>query len=97
MMRCCGILFYMAADLQQLQVEFGGLSSLLAESQAEAEVDVYSQMSFEAQDKVVRSLARQTAAGDVSAVFAYMKVLDPGSVVREVDAIGTIAMLCIVL
>lgn len=36
-----------------------------------------------AQDKVVRSLARQTAAGDVSAVFAYMKVLDPGSVVRE--------------
>ena len=37
----------MAADLQQLQVEFGGLSSLLAESQAEAEVDVYSQMSFE--------------------------------------------------
>lgn len=36
-----------------------------------------------AQDKVVRSLARKTAAGDVSAVFAYMKVLDPGSVVRE--------------
>jgi hypothetical protein len=36
-----------------------------------------------AQDKVVKSLARQTAAGDVSAVFAYMKVLDPGSVVRE--------------
>ena len=36
-----------------------------------------------AQNKVVRSLARQTAAGDVSAVFAYMKVLDPGSVVRE--------------
>lgn len=31
-----------------------------------------------AQDKVVKSLARQTAAGDVSAVFAYMKVLDPG-------------------
>jgi hypothetical protein len=36
-----------------------------------------------AQDKVGRSLARETAAGDVSAVFAYMKVLDPGSVVRE--------------
>ena len=36
-----------------------------------------------AQDKVVKSLARQTAAGDVSAVFAYMKVLDPSSVVRE--------------
>tara|TARA_R100000808_G_scaffold8880_1_gene24806 strand:+ start:18291 stop:19208 length:918 start_codon:yes stop_codon:yes gene_type:complete len=36
-----------------------------------------------AQDKVVKSLARETAAGDVSAVFAYMKVLDPRSVVRE--------------
>tara|TARA_R110000824_G_scaffold14456_2_gene61484 strand:- start:3712 stop:4746 length:1035 start_codon:yes stop_codon:yes gene_type:complete len=33
--------------------------------------------------KVEASIKRKTAAGDVSAVFAYMKVLDPGSVVRE--------------
>ena len=34
-------------------------------------------------DKLDRSLARATAAGDLSAIFAYMKILDPPSVVRE--------------
>ena len=36
-----------------------------------------------ARGKVESSINRKTAAGDVSAVFAYMKILDPGSVVRE--------------
>lgn len=34
-------------------------------------------------DKLLRSLQRETAAGDLSAIFSYMKILDPESVVRE--------------
>ena len=33
--------------------------------------------------KLVSSLKRQTGVGDMSAIFVYMKMLDPGSVVRE--------------
>jgi len=33
--------------------------------------------------KLVASLARATGVGDMSAIFVYMKMLDPGSVVRE--------------
>ena len=33
--------------------------------------------------KLVASLKRQSGVGDMSAIFVYMKMLDPGSVVRE--------------
>ena len=33
--------------------------------------------------KLVSALERQTGVGDMSAIFVYMKMLDPGSVVRE--------------
>ena len=33
--------------------------------------------------KLVASLERQSGVGDMSAIFVYMKMLDPGSVVRE--------------
>jgi len=33
--------------------------------------------------KLVQALKRQTGVGDMSAIFVYMKMLDPGSVVRE--------------
>ena len=33
--------------------------------------------------KLVSALQRQTGVGDMSAIFVYMKMLDPGSVVRE--------------
>lgn len=33
--------------------------------------------------KLVTSLERQSGVGDMSAIFVYMKMLDPGSVVRE--------------
>jgi hypothetical protein len=33
--------------------------------------------------KLVSSLKRQSGVGDMSAIFVYMKMLDPGSVVRE--------------
>lgn len=34
-------------------------------------------------DKLLRSLKRETAAGDLAAIFSYMKILDADSVVRE--------------
>lgn len=34
-------------------------------------------------DKIQRAAATPSAAGDLSLIFAYMKVLDPGSTVRE--------------
>ena len=33
--------------------------------------------------KLITSLKRQSGVGDMSAIFVYMKMLDPGSVVRE--------------
>jgi hypothetical protein len=36
-----------------------------------------------ANQKIQSSILRETAAGDVAAIFSFMKVLDPGSVVRE--------------
>jgi hypothetical protein len=36
-----------------------------------------------AQDKIDNSLSQGTAAGDLAGIFAFMKVLDPGSTVRE--------------
>ena len=33
--------------------------------------------------KLVKALKRQSGVGDMSAIFVYMKMLDPGSVVRE--------------
>ena len=33
--------------------------------------------------KLVKALERQSGVGDMSAIFVYMKMLDPGSVVRE--------------
>ncbi len=37
----------------------------------------------DAYDKIEKSASRKTPAGDMSLVFAYMKILDPGSTVRE--------------
>jgi hypothetical protein len=37
----------------------------------------------DAYDRIHASLDNPSAAGDVSAIFAYMKMLDPGSTVRE--------------
>lgn len=59
-------------DSSSLRQEFSGLP----ETKAFKEVSA-------AYDKVKRSANDPSAAGDLSLIFAYMKMLDPGSTVRE--------------
>jgi hypothetical protein len=40
-------------------------------------------------EKLIASLEAQTGVGDMSAIFAYMKMLDPNSVVRESEFSST--------
>jgi hypothetical protein len=62
----------------QISIAQGTRTSYLADPDVKGYIDVR-----DAYERVQAGANQKTAAGDLSMIFSYMKLLDPGSVVRE--------------
>ena len=69
-----------ADDAPQTKAQFEAMNKLIETVKKDKRVDNFIQVTSN-NDRIVSAL--DTAAGDISLIFAFMKMLDPGSTVRE--------------